>query len=123
MHSKNPYVSVGDIRGLSIPLHEAGGGPERSGPLFFELLSTALGASHTESARLLPAAYHLLGEHDYSSAPGITVILAEAGIHWASLWAAQSGNHTHYLLDVGLERMQEIISAVYFLNCIRYVGG
>src|SRR5215203_2637863 len=82
MHSKNPYVSVGDIRGLSIPLHEAGGGPERSGPLFFLLLSTALGASLTESARLLPAAYHLLGEHDSSSAPGITVILAEAGIHW-----------------------------------------
>src|SRR5215204_1995503 len=35
MHSKNPQVSLTDIRGLSIPLHEAGGGPERSGPFSF----------------------------------------------------------------------------------------
>src|SRR5918992_2598382 len=35
MHSKNPLVFRVDRRGLSIPLHEAGGGPERSGPHFF----------------------------------------------------------------------------------------
>ena len=35
MHSKNPLVFRVERRGLSIPLHEAGGGPERSGPHFF----------------------------------------------------------------------------------------
>src|SRR5918994_2186797 len=35
MHSKNPLVFRVDLRGLSIPLHEAGGGPDLSGPHFF----------------------------------------------------------------------------------------